>query len=50
MKLYALLVWLSGLSDGFRTKRSPVRFPARAHSGLQARSAVGGVSDASLSH
>ena len=25
------LVWLSGLSAGLRTKRSPVRFPVRAH-------------------
>ena len=25
------LVWLSGLSMGLRTKRSPVQFPVRAH-------------------
>ena len=28
--LQAWLVWLSGLSAGLRTERSPVRFPVRA--------------------
>ena len=37
------LVWLSGLSAGLQTRRSPVPFPVRRTPGLQARCPAGGV-------
>ena len=30
-KVWPWLVWLSGLNAGLQTKRSPIRFPVRAH-------------------
>ena len=41
-KLEPWLVWLNGLSTGLQTKKSPIRFPIRAHALVAGQIPVGG--------